>query len=185
MSHRGAIAVFAASISLAALYGLPALGEKGASGPRSFTFDGRLYLSGDGRDGAMSLLREELARMGIPAATADEALSFVDPVGAVPLRDAGPDPDPPGGGRLPEGFLIRSHLGMETGSGTVAIGLGVHVYKRGEIDRRLRDDGWTISPGSIPGAPVLTATRTKGDQHDVLVLEEEGREFALVRRVGD
>lgn len=173
-----AIAVFAAAVT----HARPGAGTLPESSTRVFSMDGRRFAVETPGPGDLSLLERELKNAGLDSIPPDAVPSILPRPLPVLLREL---PSATSGSvkALPAGLEAEHAIRMETESGPVEIAFGGVKAGAGNIHRKLCASGWECSGTDADDGMPRLATKTKGGDTSIVLLDRKEARFLFLRRL--
>jgi len=147
----------------------------------SFTIDGKRYLVEKSPGDDISLIRRELLREGIDIHLSG-SVQPTNPYFVQTLREdacSTSSPTMP----LPQGLRAEHVLYMESETGSVGLAFGKMDARIPQIRHQLLTSGWECINAGKDQAHVALATRKKGRETFIVLLEEKEGKFLLARKM--
>ncbi len=169
---------------LLALLALPAMAGKHIglfASTKEFSIDGNAFRVKQSAADDFSLIRRELSRRGIDAPLPD-GVEPSHPVLHAALQEsaaktaAAPLP-------LPSGLHAEHFIRLESDSGTVDLAFGGLDIGVSQVRSRLSGSGWVFRETGNAAPPAVVATRNKGRETFIVILEEKTGKFLFARKM--
>lgn len=169
-----------AALCLAAGQALSERGHEPATGTRAFSIDGKRFVVEETGADNRRVFERELARRGIDEPQLPRDVASVLELRTIePLREALPAAP---ASLLPEGLAPDHVLRLETATGPVEVAFGRLARRDREILGRLDSRGWTCTETDAREGVRAVASRTKGKEASVVLLDRSEGRFLAIRR---
>jgi hypothetical protein len=162
---------------------MPATAEKHGglfSSTKEFSIDGNAFRVEQSDEDDFSLIRRELSRRGIDAPLPD-AVGPSRAIQTALLKSTAETAAPPL--PLPSGLHAQHFIRLKAGHGTIDIAFGELDISASKVRSRLSGSGWEIRETGNAGAPSAVATRNKGRETFIVILEEKKGNFLFARKM--
>jgi hypothetical protein len=168
-------------LALAALPAMAEIHDRLFSSTKEFSIDGNAFRVEQSVEDDFSLIRRVLSRSGIDAPLPyGVGPSHPSLQTALPENtDGGVAPPLP----LPSGLIAEHHIRLKSQPGTIDIAFGEPDVSVSKIRSRLSGSDWEFRETGKAGAPVVVATRNKGRETFIVILEEKTGKFLFVRKM--
>ncbi len=187
MKHKVPLVLSAGFVLLLSLFGAGKVAalRKAASLPIGVTIDGMSFFADESADGDATLLRRELARLGvqppdaieIPAGSRNPHPAFSAKLAGSPEQRRVDPPD------VPSELKAEHTVRKDEGDRTVELVIGRMEHTGDSIRSRLAAKGWTpVSTGGGARLPRMLES-TRGKETAVVFLDETEGTFLIVRKL--
>lgn len=169
---------------LLALAALPAMAEKHGglfSSTKEFSIDGNAFRVEQSVEDDFSLIRRVLSRSGIDAPL-PYGVGPSHPILHTALLESMAE-TAAASLPLPSGLNAEHFIRLKSRPGTIDIAFGEPDISVSKIRSRLSGSDWEFRETGNAGAPVVVATRNKGRETFIVILEEKTGKFLFVRKM--